>query len=106
MFVNDNRHPRHIKGFKPPVADPEKKEELKEDPLSVEINHVYNLCPNDDEKIISSKFINEDQQSQLNNDYDYAITKMFRIFLKTDAVYMEYYKEPRYYHDDSKKHVA
>jgi hypothetical protein len=33
------------------------------------------------------QFINEIQQRELNNIYDYQITQMFRIFLKSDATF-------------------
>ena len=48
--------------------------------MAVKIDDIYNISQR-------SQFVNEDQQASLNNDYDYEITRMFRIFLKQDHVY-------------------
>ena len=74
MFVNDSTHIRHIKNFKP------QKDENINERWNVNISQVY-------QTIDKHKFINEDQQSHLNNDLDYACSQMLRIFLKTDEIY-------------------
>ena len=66
MFVNDRDHIRHKK----PKKNQNKIEEWK-----INIGHIY-------QTVSAKKFLTSDQQAQMNNEYDYSITQMFRIFLK------------------------
>ena len=80
LFVNDPKHARHKK----------KKNKGKHDDVGpppdmrVSLKQIYN-----DGLDKKPRFINENQQASLNNDYDYSITQMFRIFLKQDDVYTQ-----------------
>ena len=91
LFVNNRQHARHTKSYKPPDDQQNHK-----DPMAVSIEDVYRVE-------VKGKFINEDQQSSLNNDYDYAMTQMFRIFLKTDVIYG---KGPMKENHENKLHVT
>lgn len=69
LFVNNIKHVRHTKGPAPPNAF-----------WGVKWNDIYNPTSN-------QHFISTDQQSSLNNEYDYTVTEMFRVYLKTDSIF-------------------
>ena len=73
MFLNDKNH---LFNKQPPKVKTKKYEkQLKE--VKVEMKNIYNY-------VDENKFINEEQQSDLNNDYDFQFTKMLQILLKQE----------------------
>ena len=73
MFLNDKNH--LFNKQLPKVKTKKYEKQLKE--VKVEMKNIYNY-------VDENKFINEEQQSDLNNDYDFQFTKMLQILLKQE----------------------
>jgi len=77
LFVNDRTHGRHKK-------KKTKKGQNNEGPAAEDapIDLVQFFNPNE-----TTQLVDEDQLYCLHNEYDYAVTRMLRLFLKGDEVY-------------------